>query len=31
VIGCWLDGREITDDPDEPGRTRVLEIPRDEP
>ena len=28
VIGCWLDGREITDDPDEPGRAQVLEIRR---
>ena len=26
VIDCWLDGREITDDPDEPGRAQVLEI-----
>jgi hypothetical protein len=26
VIGCWLDGREITDDPDQPGVARVLEI-----
>ena len=24
VIGCWLDGREITDDPGQPGITRVL-------
>jgi pimeloyl-ACP methyl ester carboxylesterase len=28
VIGCWLDGRKITDDPDEPGVARVLEIRR---
>lgn len=28
VISSWLDGREITDDPDEPGRTRVLKIER---
>src|SRR3954447_21928921 len=28
VIRCWLDGREITDDPDEPGVARVLEIRR---
>jgi pimeloyl-ACP methyl ester carboxylesterase len=28
VIGCWLDGREITDDPEEPGRARVVEIQR---
>jgi pimeloyl-ACP methyl ester carboxylesterase len=26
VIGCWLDGREITDDPDQPGVTRVVRI-----
>ena len=31
VIGCWLDGREITDDPDEPGRAQVLEIRRGDP
>jgi pimeloyl-ACP methyl ester carboxylesterase len=31
VIGCWLDGREITDDPNEPGRARVLEIQRGDP
>jgi pimeloyl-ACP methyl ester carboxylesterase len=24
VIGCWLDGREITDDPGRPGISRVL-------
>ena len=29
VIGCWLDGREITDDPDQPGVARVLRIRRD--
>ncbi len=28
VISSWLDGREIADDPDEPGVTRVLEIRR---
>src|SRR4051794_11066930 len=28
VIRCWLDGRKITDDPDEPGVARVLEIRR---
>ncbi|HEY7272146.1 MAG TPA: alpha/beta fold hydrolase [Actinoplanes sp.] len=28
VIGCWLDGREITDDPGQPGVARVLEIRR---
>jgi pimeloyl-ACP methyl ester carboxylesterase len=28
VIGAWLDGAEIVDDPNEPGRSRVLEIPR---
>jgi pimeloyl-ACP methyl ester carboxylesterase len=26
VINCWLDGREITDDPDQPGITRVLPV-----
>jgi pimeloyl-ACP methyl ester carboxylesterase len=26
VIGCWLDGREITDDPGQPGVTRVVQI-----
>ena len=29
VISSWLDDREITDDPDEPGLTRVLQLPRD--
>jgi len=28
VIGSWLDHREITDDPDEPGVARVLQIRR---
>jgi len=28
VIGCWLDGRDITNDPDHPGAARVLEIRR---
>ena len=28
VIDSWLDGREIADDPDEPGVARVLEVPR---
>ena len=28
VIGSWLDGREIVDDPDEPGVTRVIPIER---
>jgi pimeloyl-ACP methyl ester carboxylesterase len=28
IIDCWLDGREITDDPDAPGVARVLQIPR---
>jgi len=28
VIACWLDGREITDDPDQPGVARVLQIRR---
>jgi pimeloyl-ACP methyl ester carboxylesterase len=27
VIVSWLDGREITDDPGEPGVGRVLEVP----
>jgi pimeloyl-ACP methyl ester carboxylesterase len=31
LIGCWLDGREITDDPDEPGRAQVLKIRREGP
>jgi pimeloyl-ACP methyl ester carboxylesterase len=26
VIGSWLDGREITDDPAEPGLARVLQV-----
>ena len=29
VIGSWLDGRDIVDDPDQPGLARVLRIPRD--
>jgi len=28
VIGSWLDGREITDDPNQPGVARVLEVRR---
>ncbi|CAM5780191.1 alpha/beta fold hydrolase [Cellulomonas persica] len=28
VVRSWLDGREIVDDPDEPGRSRVLQIGR---
>ncbi|WP_454051702.1 alpha/beta fold hydrolase [Cellulomonas sp. Marseille-Q8402] len=28
VIGSWLDGEEIVDDPDEPGFARVIEVPR---
>jgi len=28
VIGSWLDGVEIVDDPDSPGFTRVLQLPR---
>jgi pimeloyl-ACP methyl ester carboxylesterase len=31
VIDSWLDGREITDDPQQPGRARVLEIQRADP
>ena len=30
VIGCWLDGREITDDANQPGVARVLEIRRED-
>ncbi|GAA2713779.1 hypothetical protein [Actinoplanes palleronii] len=26
LIGCWLDGRDITDDPDQPGLTQVLRL-----
>jgi pimeloyl-ACP methyl ester carboxylesterase len=29
VISSWLDGVEIVDDPDSPGFTRVLQLPRD--
>jgi pimeloyl-ACP methyl ester carboxylesterase len=28
LIGCWLDRCEITDDPDQPGIARVMEIRR---
>lgn len=28
VIASWLDGVEIVDDPDSPGLTRVLQLPR---
>lgn len=28
VIRSWLDGREIRDDPDEPGFSRVVHLPR---
>jgi pimeloyl-ACP methyl ester carboxylesterase len=28
VIRCWLGGEPITDDPDQPGLTSVLEVPR---
>ncbi|GEK19840.1 alpha/beta fold hydrolase [Cellulomonas xylanilytica] len=28
VIGSWLDGIDIVDDPDSPGLTRVLQLPR---
>ena len=28
VVGQWLDGEEITDDPDQPGLAKVLPIPR---
>jgi pimeloyl-ACP methyl ester carboxylesterase len=30
LIGAWLDGQEITDDPDEPGVARVLQVPRED-
>ncbi|MDF3044343.1 MAG: alpha/beta hydrolase [Ornithinibacter sp.] len=29
VISAWLEGREIIDDPDEPGEARVFPVPRD--
>ena len=29
VVGSWLDGRDIVDDPEQPGLARVLTIPRD--
>jgi hypothetical protein len=29
LIDCWLDRREITDDPDAPGHARVMGIGRD--
>lgn len=29
VIGSWLDGEEIVDDPDEPGLARVVQVPRE--
>jgi len=29
VIGSWLDGKEIVDNPDEPGISRVLQVPRE--
>lgn len=29
VIGSWLDHIEIVDDPDQPGLTSVLRLPRD--
>jgi len=31
VVSCWLDGEEITDDPDAEGVTRVLRLPRETP
>jgi pimeloyl-ACP methyl ester carboxylesterase len=31
VVSCWLDGEEITDDPDAVGVTRVLKLPRETP
>ena len=29
VVSAWLEGREIVDDPDQPGDARVFEIARD--
>jgi pimeloyl-ACP methyl ester carboxylesterase len=29
VITSWLEGREIVDDPDQPGHTRTLQLHRD--
>ena len=29
VVSAWLEGREIVDDPDQPGDARVFPIPRD--
>ena len=29
VVSAWLDGREIVDDPDQPGDARVFPVPRD--
>lgn len=26
IIGCWLDGRDITDDPDQPGIAQILRL-----
>jgi pimeloyl-ACP methyl ester carboxylesterase len=26
VIGCWLDGRDITDNPEQPGTARILRV-----
>lgn len=31
VVSCWLDGEEITDDPEAEGVTRVLRLPRETP
>ncbi|WP_433727629.1 alpha/beta fold hydrolase [Actinoplanes sp. CA-051413] len=28
LIGCWLDRREVTDDPDQPGLAQVMEVRR---
>jgi pimeloyl-ACP methyl ester carboxylesterase len=30
VIGCWLDGREITDDPGQPGVARIMRVRGDD-
>ena len=29
VISAWIEGREIVDDPDQPGHARVLQLPRE--
>ena len=29
VVSSWLEGREVVDDPDQPGLARVIPVPRD--